>query len=114
MKSNDFNILYELVYYFESQNNFEQVQSILQKIEKMFADSIPILRTVRNFYLRFGLFDDVSRVDETIKDRGSRERFLSEVQETDKEVGSKIKELYSEVEHKTRIAAISDLTKHFS
>jgi len=48
----------------------------------------------------------------TIK-AGEAERFLSEVKKQIRKLVLKIKELYSEVEHKTRIAAISDVHKAF-
>ena len=41
----DFNISYELVYYFEAKDNFERVKKILEKIEKQSAESLPIKKT---------------------------------------------------------------------
>lgn len=119
LKSNDFNVLYELVYYFEAQNNVEQAQATLNKTEKMFADSLPILKTVKNFYTRFGMVDDVVRVNRSIEQRQTSERrestkFRPEVEESEAAVPSKIQELYSELEHQTRLAAISDLTTGIS
>lgn len=118
-KRDDFNVLYELVYYFEAQNDFEQAQATLIKIEKRSARSLPILKTVKNFYTRFGMVDDVVRVNGSIEQlqasgRGESTRFRPEVEESEAAVPSKIQELYSELEHQTRLAAISDLTTGIS
>lgn len=119
LKSGDFNVLYELVYYFEAQNDFEHAQAALTKMEKRFANNLPILKTVKNFYARFGLVDDVMRVNRSIEQRnisGRREstKFRPEVEESEAAVPSKIQELSSELEHQTRLAAISDLTTGIS
>lgn len=115
LKDSSFNVLYEFVYYFESKNDLAQVRVVLGRMEKQHMESVPIQRTVKNFYLRFGLVDDMERVNEQLQllTPGSR-RFGEEVTESEAEVGSKIKELYSALEHKTRLAAISDLTKGIS
>lgn len=119
LKSDDFNILYELVYYFEAQNDFEQAQATLTKMEKQFARSLPILKTVKNFYARFGMVDDVVRVNRSIEQlqfsgRGKSSRFRPEVEESEAAVPSEIHDLRSKLEHKTRLAAISDLTTGIS
>ena len=119
LKSEDFNIMYELVYYFEAHDNFGQVQTVLNRIEKNSSESLPIQKTVRNFYLRFGLIADVERVRKRIAEleaasRKGSERYNDEVRESENEVGSKIQELYSKLEHQTRLAAFSDLTSGIS
>ncbi len=118
LKDGRFNVLYELVYYFESKNDLDQVRVVLGRIEKGHLESIPIQRTVKNFFLRFGLLDDVERVNQHLQlitpESPQRRRFGEALMESEAEVGSKIKELYSELEHKTRLAAISDLTTGIS
>ncbi len=119
LKSGEFNVLYELVYYFEAQNDIEQAQAALTKMEKRSASSLPILKTLKNFYTRFGMVDDVVRVNSSIEQlqisgRGRSTKFRPEVEESEAAVPSKIQELYSELEHQTRLAAISDLTTGIS
>jgi signal transduction histidine kinase len=110
LKSSSFNILYELVYYYEFLNDLQKVKVILNLIEKRSSDSIPILSTLRNFYSKFGLYDDANRVSSlsnTILGRKFKRVSSDEVLET-------TKQLQSDFEHKTRLAAISDLTTGIS
>ncbi len=115
----DFNVLYELVYYHELNDDFEMLQSTLNLIEKGGIQSTPIQKTIRNFYLSYGLIDDAQRVEKTIEDLYSgkkevAEKFSEAIKESEAGVGSKIKELYSDVEHHKSLAAISDLTTGIS
>lgn len=119
LKSNDFNILYELVYFYEANDDLDNAISTLARMERFFKDNAPIQKTIKNFYLRFGQTDDVKRVNDYILElkatgEKTKKKFLNEVKESEAEVGSKIKELYSEVEHHKRLAAISDLTTGIS
>lgn len=112
LRSESFNVLYELVYYYEYLNDLGKIKTTLLKMEKRSSQSIPILSTLRNFYLKFGLYDDAHRVDElSVKmfQRKGRERpgYLREIEES-------AKEFRSEFEHRTRLAAISDLTTGIS
>lgn len=119
LKSDDFNVLYELVYYFEVKNNVLQLQSALGRIERLFANSVPIQKTLKNFYGRFGMLDDASRVTERIQEleqRGARSsgRFNQALQESEAKVWSTIKELSSQLEYQTQLAALSELTTGIS
>jgi len=112
LRSDSFHVLYELVYYYEYLNDLVKLQSTLFQMEKLSAQSIPILSTLRNFYLKFGLYDDAHRVDElSVKmfQRRKKERpaYLREIEES-------AKEFRSEFERRTRLAAISDLTTGIS
>lgn len=119
INNHDFNVLYELVYYFEAKNDFHSVQSILRRIEKGFASSLPVLRTVRNFYIRFGMLEEAKRLEPAISPLYHRrlsgdQKFTAEVVESEAELASKIGELYSQLEHQKQLAAISDLTTGIS
>ena len=120
ISDNSFNVLYELVYYYEYLDDFESLQSVLSTIEKRSLNSLPIQRTVKNFYLRFGLIDDADRVENRIKEFGKginkklEGKFVDVVLETEEGVENKIKQLYSRLEHQTRLAAMSDLTTGIS
>jgi len=112
LRSSSFNVLYELVYYYEYLNDLDKLKSTLLLMEKRSTDSIPILSTLRNFYLRFGLYDDAHRVDErSVKifehKKWEKPKYLTEIEES-------AKEFRSEFEHRTRLAAISDLTTGIS
>jgi hypothetical protein len=50
-----FNVLYELVYYFEFINNSRLLNQTLKKMRISANGSIPIARTLYNFYLRFNI-----------------------------------------------------------
>jgi signal transduction histidine kinase len=121
IKTDEFNVLYELIYYFEFKDDFRQVQNLLRKIEKRFGQNLSVLRTVRNFYVRFGLLDDAKRMDAAIlelsRSRGGKTdsgRFIETLAESEAGVTSKIQQLYSELEHQRQLAAISDLTTGIS
>jgi signal transduction histidine kinase len=118
-KTQDFNVTYELVYYWEYKDEFENVKKTLLFIEKAGIDSLPIQRTVKNFYLRFGLVEDVNRVDLSIKALTQikippNDRFVEEIEETQEGVGSAIQELRIALKQKTRLAAMTDLTRGIS
>ncbi len=119
LRYNEFNMLYEFVYYFEAKNDFHAVQGILRTIEKSFAKNLPVLRTLRNFYIRFGLIKEAKGLEEKIaalfeKERVKGSKFTAEVAESEIELASKVQELYSQLEHQKQLAAISDLTTGIS
>ncbi|WP_288492883.1 ATP-binding protein [Paracidovorax oryzae] len=122
LKSDEFNVLYELIYYFEERDDFAQVEAVLRKIEGRFKQNLPVLRTVRNFYVRFGMLEHAKSAEAAILDLSRRlatkdgsADLLATVAESESEVmTSKMEELYSELEHQKQLAAISDLTTGIS
>ena len=124
LKSGDFNILYELVYFYEWQKNEEQVDYTLRLIERNGTSSIAIQKTVKNFYLRFGHLEDADRVDKYITSMYSKNKANPKnlkntknqdaVEESQAFIWSTIKDLYSKLEHEQQIAAIADLTRGIS
>lgn len=118
IRANEFNVLYELVYYYEFKNDISALQGVLTQIRKSFTTNLPVLRTLRNFYIRLEMFDEAKAIEPIIRDlydnRGSATKFSSEVAESEAEVTSKIEELYSQLEHQKQLAAISDLTTGIS
>ncbi|MCX7093920.1 MAG: HAMP domain-containing sensor histidine kinase [Methylobacter sp.] len=117
IKNNDFNILYELVYYFEAKNDNIQLQRVLSIIEKSFAQNLPILETLKNFYIRFGMLEEIKRLEPTIrsitKDKG-KGKYVEELEESETEIASTISELNSQLNHQKQLVAISDLTTGIS
>jgi len=113
----DFNIMYELVYYFEFLDDMHSVQTILRTITKGFSGNVPALRTARNFYIRFGMIEEVKSLDEMTAglERNKKHiKFSDEARESETELVSKFQELYSQLEHQKQLAAISDLTTGIS
>lgn len=117
-KTNEFNILYELAYYYEERDDVKQLMAALKRIESRFAQNTFALRTVRNFYIRFGLLEEAQRLEPSIalatRGSGKSAQFLENLVESEAEVTSKIQQLYSELEHQKQLAAISDLTTGIS
>lgn len=117
IRANDFNVLYEFVYYFEAKNDFHMVQSVLRTMDKSFATNLPVLRTVRNFYIRFGMLDEARRLESTVYRmdvQGGGKKYIAAVAESEMELASKVQDLYSQLEHQKQLAAISDLTTGIS
>lgn len=120
LEINEFNVLYELVYYYEARKQELDLNSILRQIDKSFAQNHAVLRTLRNFYIRFGMLEELRRVEVKIQGliesskRRTPEKFANEEEESGFELASKVSELYSQLEHQKQLAAISDLTTGIS
>ncbi|QOH73010.1 sensor histidine kinase [Pseudomonas juntendi] len=119
LRNNDFNVMYELVYYFEHQEDFHSAQSVLRTITRSFATNLPALRTARNFYIRFGMIEEATSLANSIallygKRSGGNQKYITEVTESETALASKLQELYSQLEHQKQLAAISDLTTGIS
>jgi signal transduction histidine kinase len=119
LRTNDFNVMYELVYYFEFQDDYHSAQSILRIITKSFASNLPALRTARNFYIRFGMIEEANSLAKSIaalygKNSNPNHKYITEVTESETALASKLQDLYSQLEHQTQLAAISDLTTGIS
>jgi len=115
--SSDFNVLYELVYYYDARSEELERRKTLHLIERRFAQNVVVLQTVRNFYARFQMIDEFRSVDATINglmERNKSAQFAIAEEESRSELASKITELYSQLEHHKQLAAISDLTTGIS
>jgi signal transduction histidine kinase len=110
-KTDNFNVLYELVYYYEAQKDLQRAREILERTEKLFPAQQPILATLRNFYLRFGMFQDASRIDARLSDlrKGSKQPRKYEEAAAESQA-----EVYSNLEHQRQLAALSDVTNGIS
>ena len=119
IRMQDFNILYELVYYFEAKNDDDQLIRVLNNINKSFSKNLPILRTLKNFYIRFGMLEEVKRLEPIIRTLSqaknkTTDKYAEELEESETEIASTVLELNSELEHRKQLAAISDLTTGIS
>lgn len=126
IEKSDFNVLYELVYYFDTTNNDELLDKTLEEMLHKAQSSIPIARTLYNFYLTFNKFDEAQAVSELIQKLTSEQKTKSrkikssqkqrEEQQLESEqiVWQKLKDLVSEQEHNRQMIALRDLIKGFS
>lgn len=107
-KRDDFNILYELVYYYDKINNTPAKKNILSKIEN-YSSSLPILKTLKNLYLRFGTLDDVLRVENMITKlfKNSSKKRSDAVKDSEASV-------WSALENSKRLEALANLTQGIS
>ncbi len=124
VEKSDFNIQYELVYYFDSTGKSELLSKTLKKMRSSAERSIPIARTLYNFYLTFDRFEDAQILSEHIQKLIDRKRTESkknqdqdrseEQLESEQIVWQRVKDLVSEKEHNRQMLALRDLLKGFS
>ena len=121
LKKHEFNLLYELVYYFEAFAQLDEVRKILERIEKQFPQNISIQTTVRNFYLKLGFIEDVERVKKSlanlrsIQDKKHHKGSTIPTQELKATVQESEEEMLSQIlEQEKRLTAISELTRGIS
>lgn len=124
VEKSDFNIQYELVYYFDSIGNRELLDKTLKLMRNSAESSIPIARTLYNFYLTFDRFEDAQALSEHIQKLIAQKRSEAkknqhqdrreEQLESEQVVWQRIKDLVSEKEHNRQMLALRDLLKGFS
>lgn len=120
VRSADFNIQYELVYYFQSKDDMESIDRTLRAMRRGANANIPIARTLYNFYLSFGKLDDAQKMYERIRElEDSKKNDIplerkEEQVESDQFVWQTVKDLVSEREHNRQMIALRDLLKGFS
>lgn len=119
VEKSDFNIQYELVYYFHYIGNYELLDKTLKRMRNSAERSIPIARTLYNFYLTFDRFEDAQILSEHIQKlteekKEQRQDRREEQLESEQAVWQRVKELVSEKEHNRQMLALRDLLKGFS
>ncbi len=119
----DFNVLYELVYYFDGLHDSTNLDKTLKAMSSAATSSIPIARTLYNFYLSFNKFEEAQKLYESISEREERnknnqknryEDRREEQLESEQVVWQRLKNLVSEQEHNRQMIAMRDLLKGFS
>lgn len=116
----EFNILYELVFYYSKIGNIDDRNNALKKIEICGSNSIPILRTLYNFYLQFGMLNKAKEIKSIIAEKQKTKRKKNNEnrnqQESDAEDAllTTIRELFTELEHSRKLISMSELLKGFS
>lgn len=123
IESSGFNLQYELVYYFQIKGDKERLEKTLGRMRGRAMSSIPIARTLYNFYLNMNRFEDAQGIyrhilhleeiltTERLKPDFSRSE---EQMESEQAVWQRMKELVSEQEHNRQMIALRDLIKGFS
>lgn len=122
LESSDFNIQYELVYYYDYLHDEDNLVKTLKKMQTSATRSLSIARTLYNFCLSYGQLDFAKEVYEHIQklqSSGKREREFdpsrkeSEI-ESGRVVWQRLKDLGDEQEHSRQMIALKDLLKGFS
>ncbi|WP_147345372.1 sensor histidine kinase [Roseburia sp. OF03-24] len=92
----------------------------MKKIEKCGIDSIPIMRTLYNFYLQFGMLNKAMEVKTFIAEKQrtkeksyNKDRNQQEDDAAEALVGA-IREMFVELEHSRKLISMSELLKGFS
>lgn len=130
IEQSSFNLLYELVYYFQIKDDAEGLEKTLKKMHSFATSSIPIARTLYNFYLNLNRFEDAENIYKHIQQLEQTRVAISEHRkkwptksalsriegqmESEQAVWQKMKELVSEQEHNRQMIALRDLLKGFS
>lgn len=113
-----FNILYELVFYYSKIGNIEERNLILKKIEVCGRRSVPIMRTLYNFYLQFGMLDKAVRIKSEISQAEPAKTSNSERKQQEDDAAeallNTIQEMFVELEHSRKLISMSELLKGFS
>lgn len=122
LNKENFNIQYELVYYYDFIGDEQGVLKALNKIKHSAERSIPISRTLYNFYLRFGMIDEAAEqrkhTEKLVEIRkgipGKSDKGIEQEKESEEAVWMKMKDLISEQEHNRQLVAMKELLKGFS
>lgn len=120
----EFNILYELVFYYSKTGNNEDRNNALKKIEVCGQNSVPIMRTLYNFYLQFGMINKTMEIkafitkkqkSETRSDKNKENRDRKQQEDDAAEaLVATMRELFTEIEHSRKLISMSELLKGFS
>lgn len=116
MATRDFNILYELVYFFDQKQDYVQLKIILDKVREIHNKSTPIMQTLKNFYIQFGMLKELSEVTAEIGNSQkplSKEdkKFTAQLAESELTLASSFLDLRIRLEHQNQLIAMSDLAK---
>lgn len=118
----DFNVQYELVYFFDEIKDEQRLARTLKNMRSAAEASMPIARTLYNFNLSFGRMEEakevyvhIQKLLESSKPRNESNNDRQEnEQESEQVVWQRIKELSDEQEHTRQMIALKDLLKGFS
>lgn len=118
----DFNIRYELVLFYEAQEDEENRNKTLKEIDNIYRESIPIAQTLFNFYVRYDMIENAKAIEKRINKLKARqilgdktrEKYEKASQENQKLMLKRLNDLLEEQEHNRQLLAITELIKGFS
>lgn len=119
---NDFNVLYELVLFYDSQGDETARTNTLEKIKNSYTDSIPISQTLFKFYMSYDMLEDARIMQERINDlknkkqayKNTQKIYDKAVQENQNIIWERLEGLLKEQEHNRQLLAITELIKGFA
>lgn len=111
---NDFNIQYELVFYYDAMGDEQNRNETLKSIERLAENRLPICQTLFKFYVKYNMLDKAQNVQRRIMSFQNAKNLRSVKQETEEVVWEKLRMLVSEQEHNRQLLAMSELIKGFS
>lgn len=125
IERDDFNIQYELVYYYKWKKDNERLRRSLNRIKSSAQGNPAISKTLYNFYVQFEMLSEAEEMivhmeklnQERMGQRqGKRQITKGEdtATETDEGVWSMLRDIVSEKEHNRQLIATKDLIKGFS
>lgn len=119
-KLNDFNVQYELVLFYNTQGDEESRNLTLKEMDEKYPDSIPIARTLFNFYVKFDMIENARAIEQRInnlkkiKGKKAEKQITETVRENQNLVWQRLNDLIEEQEHNKQLLAMTELIKGFS
>lgn len=116
----DFNIQYELVLFYNEQEDVDNRNLTLKRIDEEYPDSIPIAQTLFKFYIKYDMIDNAKAIEQRIdslrskKGEKGKKQIIRTVQENQKVVWQRLNDLIEEQEHNRQLLALTELIKGFS
>ena len=110
----DFNIQYELVFYYDMIGDDWKRNNALQCIEKLSGNRLPICLTLFKLYVKYNMLEDAQKIQKKIESFQSTKEMRSARKETEDVVWEKLRTLVSEQEHNRQLSAMSELLRGFS
>ena len=121
IQQGDFNIQYELVYYFKKKKNQALLLQSLSKIRDSAQKSQAISKTLYNFYVQFEMLSEASdmiahmeKLNQKRRKNRQPAKWEDAANETDEGVWEMLRNIVSEKEHNRQLIATKDLMKGFS
>ena len=107
------------MFYYSKIGNIDDRNNALRKIEICGRNSIPIMRTLYNFYLQFGMLDKAMEIKSIISEKQKkRKRDYNNRNQQENDAAEAllmtIRELFTELEHSRKLISMSELLKGFS
>lgn len=116
-ETQDFNLWYELVLFYNSQEDEENRNKILKKIDDTYPNSMPISNTLFKFYVEYNMLDNARAIEQRIdhlRTSKKAKEYEKSVQENRDLMWKRLNDLIEEQEHNRQLLAITELIKGFS